>query len=251
MTSGMEIYFHKLLPVLLLPTGFLSLLMLVGLLLRSRTVMGVALAFFWLAAMPVVSDALMRVVENHAERIAVDDAPPTAAIIVLSEGRIVAPGATAISEWSDGDRFWGGVDLYLAGKAPLLIFTGGWVPWIPDASPDGEVMMAHAERLGVPAQAMRLTGKVVNTAAEARAVAGMLGQEASVLLVTSAFHMPRSQRLFEAAGLRVTAYPVDFKVNAGKRRGIIDFVPTAEAFRKTELALRELLGRAYYALRRS
>jgi len=247
----MEIYLHKLLPVLFLPTGLLFLLMLAGLLLRSRTALVAALAFFWLSAMPAVSDTLMRVAENHAERIAVDDAPSAAAIVVLSEGRIVAPGEMAISEWSDGDRFWGGIELYQAGKAPLLIFTGGWVPWIPDAAPDGEVMMRYAERLGVPAGAMRTTGKVMNTDEEARAVAALLEPGTRILLVTSAFHMPRSLRLFADAGLQPTGYPVDFEVNAAKRLGVIDFVPTANAFRRTEQAWRELLGRAYYALRRA
>lgn len=245
----MEIYLHKLLPILLLPTGLLTLLLLIGLILRSRLAIALALAFLWLAAMPVVGDTLMRSVENHAERIPAEAAPSASAIVVLSEGRYVAPGTAAISEWSDGDRFWGGVDLYRAGKAPLLVFTGGWAPWMPDAPPDGEVMIRYAERLGVPAEAMRTTGKVVNTAEEAQAVAAMLEPGATILLVTSAFHMPRSLLLFAGAGLRPTGYPVDFKVNAGKRRGILDFVPSAEAFRKTEVAWRELLGRAYYAVK--
>jgi hypothetical protein len=33
-----------------------------------------------------------------------------------------------MSEWTDGDRFWGGIALYQAGKATVLVFTGGKSP---------------------------------------------------------------------------------------------------------------------------
>ena len=66
------------------------------------------------------------------------------------------------------------------------------------------------------------------------------------VLVTSAYHMPRAQRLFERAGLTVMAYPVDFQVSAGRTLNVIDFLPTAEAFKTTEMAWRETIGRVYY-----
>jgi len=91
------------------------------------------------------------------------------------KGRVAAPGVAAMSEWTDGDRFWGGVALYQAGKAPLLVFTGGWVPWQPNAKPEGEVLIAYAKALGVPSKALRTTGLVVNTAEEAQAVTTLLG----------------------------------------------------------------------------
>jgi uncharacterized SAM-binding protein YcdF (DUF218 family) len=245
-----EIYLHKLLPFLVLPTGILILLLLIGLVLRRRVVIGAALLLFWLCSTPLFSTYLVRIVEGQAERVVVGEMERADAIVVLSEGRIVAPGVARISEWSDGDRFWGGVDLYQAGKAPILIFTGGWAPWMPEAKPDGEVMLTYAERLGVPRSAIKVTGKVVNTAEEAREVATMLPEGASVLLVTSAFHMPRSSRLFEDKGLKVTPYPVDFLVSAGKIRSVMDFLPSAGAYMKTELAWRELLGRAFYAMKK-
>jgi hypothetical protein len=56
------------------------------------------------------------------------DASEADAIVVLSEGRVVVPGKAAVSEWSDADRFFGGVELFRAGKSPLLVFTGGAAP---------------------------------------------------------------------------------------------------------------------------
>lgn len=253
----MEIYLNKLLPLLATPTGLLLVLLTVALLWRRRWPVWLALCLFWLGSTPWVSDHLLRWCEANAVRVAASSMPRVHAIVVLSEGRTLAPGATGTSEWNDGDRFWGGIELYLAGKAPWLVFTGGWIPWQPELAPEGEVLKAWARSQGVPDSAIQVTGKVTNTAEEAAAVAALLPKLASVggskpktiLLVTSAFHMPRAQRLFEQAGLKVLPYPVDFKISARNSFTTMDLLPSAGAWRYTEMAWRELLGRAWYATR--
>ena len=60
--------------------------------------------------------------------------------------------------------------------------------------------------------------------------------------------MPRAQRLFESAGLTVIAYPVDFQVQASRTLSVMDFVPSAQAFKKTEMAWQETIGRVYYGI---
>jgi uncharacterized SAM-binding protein YcdF (DUF218 family) len=62
-------------------------------------------------------------------------------------------------------------------------------------------MQQHALDMGVRTESLRVTDKVVNTAAEAAAVARMLSASARVLLVTSAYHMARAKKEFEQAAL--------------------------------------------------
>ena len=254
----MLIYLHKILPVFLLPLGISLMLVLTGLLLRRRAIIWIGLAVLCLSSTPVVSQLMARSVEGWAERSLAIDAPHVDAIVVLSGGRVVAPGRAAVSEWSDADRFYGGVDLFQAGKAPLLIFTGGWVPWEPNAKPEGEILIEYAKALGVPEKSMVTTGSVVNTAEEAQAVAALLAQRQAfgaaqgepphILLVTSAFHMSRAQHLFANAGLDVAPFPVDFQVSAGGELGVMDFLPSAGALAQTERAWREMYGQLYYSL---
>ena len=71
----------------------------------------------------------------------------------------------------------------------------------------------------------------------------------SILLVTSAFHMPREKTQFEANGLQVVAYPVDFLVSSERQNTILDFLQSANALSQTELALREFYGRIFYQIR--
>ena len=253
----MEIYLYKLLPLLVLPTGLLILLLALALLTRWRLPIWLALSLFWLGSTPWISDSLIRWSEAGAVRHVATRMPKAQAIVVLSEGRTLAPGPTGTSEWNDGDRFWGGIELYSAGKAPWLVFTGGWAPWQPELIPEGEVLKRWALSQGVTESAIQVTSKVMNTADEAAAVAALLPrlqsatdvQPGTVLLVTSAFHMPRAQRLFEQAGLEVLPYPVDFKARADQPFEVMDLLPKANAWHRTETAWRELLGRAWYFTR--
>ena len=250
------IYLHKILPLFVLPVGITLLLVLAGLRLRRRSLIWSGLAVLWLSSTPVISGLAVRVAEGCAERGLAADASEADAIVVLSEGRVVAPGKAAVSEWGDADRFFGGVELFKAGKSPLLVFTGGAAPWEPNAALEGDVLAGYAKTLGVPDGHILKTPRVTDTAEEAQAVAMLLrgrfsgpnwrGGAPRILLVTSAFHMPRARVLFERAGLSVIPFPVDFQVSAGGHMSVLAFLPTAGALAQTELAMREGYGRLFY-----
>ena len=71
-----------------------------------------------------------------------------------------------------------------------------------------------------------------------------------VLLVTSAFHMRRSQRLFERQAMQVLPFPVDFQARgrwaAPLTRDPTQWLPSASALDDSSRVLRELLGRLVY-----
>lgn len=257
MSKNLKIYLHKLLPLLALPTGLLLLLLALALLFERRWPIWLALSLFWLGSTPWISNHLVRWSEEYAVRQPASVIAKAKAIVVLSGNRTLAPGPAGISECNGGDRFWGGIELYRAGKAPWLIFTGGWVPWQPELPPEGEVLRIWARSQGISDSAIQVTGKVMNTADEAAAVAALLPglrtaadvKPGTILLVTSAFHMPRAQRLFEQAGLEVLPYPVDFKARTDQPFEAMDLLPNAGAWQRTEMAWRELLGRAWYFTR--
>ena len=248
------IYLPKILPLFLLPTGITLLLVVAGLILRRRSLCWTGIAVLWLASTPLVSNEIMRAAEDWQVRQPLGAVPKADAIVVLSTGRVQPPGDPDASEWTDADRFYGGVELYKAKKAPLLIFTGGWVPWHPNAKPEGEVLIRYAVDLGIPRDRMLTTSKVTNTEEEGRAISALLAKwrgantTPRVLLVTSAFHMRRAELLFTRAGLEPVPFPVDFKVSSRDALTPLDFLPSGESVGQSETALRELYGLAFYRL---
>lgn len=228
--------------------------MMVGLLLRNRFYVLLGALVLLVFSMPLVSDFLMRSVEVGSGRIPVGRAGKADAIVVLS-GMIVRVEGAPLGEWGDAvDRFDGGLELFKAGRAPLLLFTRGQMPWQPDAVPEGELLAKRALLLGVPQSAIRLTGKVGNTADEAvaaRAALGIAKKRAPkrILLVSSAYHLRRAIFLFEHAGFEVIPFPVDYQVSETGGLTALRFLPNAQALAESEMALREVLGLLFYRAR--
>ena len=240
----------KLLPLAVLPLGLSLILLVVGLIGRWRWPVLTALFLLWVFSLGLVSQGLWRWLEAPWQRRAATAAARADAIVVLSGGRHPAPGAARVSEWHDPDRFLAGLDLYRAGKSPRLLFTGGASPFRPGQPPEGQRYLQEARQLGIPAAAMASTPPVVNTAEEAAAIRQLLPARARILLVTSAFHMRRAQRLFERQGLKVLPFPVDFQAR-GRWAGPLwrdpsQWLPSARALDDSSRALRELLGRLVY-----
>ncbi|MBE0623839.1 MAG: YdcF family protein [Burkholderiales bacterium] len=235
-----------------MPIGITISLVVSGLVLRRKALCWTGIAVLWLASTSLVGHAIMRATEGWQVRQPLSAMPVAQAIVVLSEGRVRPPGDAGASEWTDADRFYGGVGLYKSGKAPILIFTGGWSPRQPNARLEGEVLIGYAMDLGIPRDRMLSTAKVQSTEQEAHAVADLLAARTApstksrVLLVTSALHMRRARMLFARAGLETIAFPVDFKVSAGRAFTLLDLLPNAASLKLTETALRELYGFAFY-----
>jgi len=203
--------------------------------------------------MPVVSNGVMRLVEGEARRVPVSSVGRADAVVVLS-GMLNQVDGAPLGEWNDAvDRFYGGIELFNAGKAPLIVFTRGQVPWELDAIPEGELLAKRAVLLGVPKTAICLTEKVGNTADEALAAAKLLGfrkgEGKSIILVTSAYHMRRALLLFEKAGFRVIPFKVDYQVSNKKEVTVLNYLPNGESLEQSERALREVIGWLYYWVR--
>ena len=135
-----------------------------------------------------------------------------------------------------------------AGKGTNLIFTGAKMPWGKSRRTEGAVLTDHAIQYGIPSDRVFVSDLVANTADEATAVKKMaLGNK--IILVTSAFHMPRAQMLFENEGLEVVPYPVDFKSLTTDSVTFMDYLPNGQSLAKTEMGMRELIGRLFYWLK--
>lgn len=246
-------FLSKFLPFFVLPLGFALILLVLGAALGRRRTIWAGVFVLLLASNPLIGHVAIRSAEGWAERRAVAQLPVVDAVVVLSAGQPVAPGSGRVVEWKDANRFFAGTELFLAGKAPLLVFTGASISSEPGVPLEGELLAAKAVGLGVPSQQIAVTKRVFNTADEAREVFALLLTRAvprpRVLLVTAAFHMPRARQLFEQVGLAVEPYPVSFQSSGYRPITFLSFVPSVNALSETHTGLREFYGRAFYWVR--
>jgi len=239
-----------------MPTTIVAALLVASLLFKRRALALLALLLLGLSSNAFVANHMMAFAERGRLHQAPDQLPPVDAIVVLSG--MIRDVATAqdgtVPEWGDAaDRFEAGITLMQLGKAPVLAFTGGRLPWSATDATEGSVLRARAIARGISPSQIHLTAGVQNTAQEAEAIKQWLASrhtntQPRVLLVTSAFHMTRAQNLFARAGLSVVPYAVDFRNAAGALEPRLWF-PSGEALDKFETAWREILGQAFYAIR--
>jgi uncharacterized SAM-binding protein YcdF (DUF218 family) len=243
------IYIHKLLPVLLSPFTIFVACAMIGLVWRKYRLIWIALMCLLLLSTPVVSSFLFAQLEAVGSRKTPADMLPADAIVVLSGmTHSIRTEKGIISEWNDPDRFFGGMELIKAKKAPIIIFTKGKLPW-KIGPPESELLQATAIEMGVHPQQILVTGEVENTEDESREVKKILQSKGNrIILVTSAYHMRRAKITFDNNGLEIQPYPVDFKVGEYALTPM-DFIPNPGSLATTEKCVKELMGTVYYALK--
>lgn len=139
----------------------------------------------------------------------------------------------------------------LARKYPSarILYSGGNGSLMPRGGSEAQIAGAMFETFGVPASRLILEDQSRNTAENAefsrRLAAPKPGER--WLLVTSAYHMPRSIGAFRKAGFLVEAYPVDYRT-AGAADLWIPFDSVAAGLRRTDTATREWVGLLAYWL---
>jgi uncharacterized SAM-binding protein YcdF (DUF218 family) len=242
---------NKLLPIFVLPLGWVVLLLLYALFQRKRGPVLVALALLYVSCMPCVGGWLTLQLESRHKPVALAEIEEADAIVALSGffGPASAPGYLPnIGE--AGERLEAGIELWQRKKALWLVFTGGRLPWYRQSELEGEQSKRVAVERGLPEAQVLVTREVGNTVDESHAVADLMRERAwkKVILVTSALHMPRAARLFRKASVEFVPFPVDYRVDPVAPRTLLDFLPSADGLRETQGALRELYGLAFYAV---
>jgi len=223
--------------LLALIAGFLGL---------RRLAMGfgiLSLAWLWLWSLPATSYAIRDYLESQNPPMSVQATPSAEAIVVLGGGTWpMMPGQPYPNLGAASDREWHGARLYQAGKAPLVILTGGNDKRFSTTS-SAESMRRFMAALGVPAPAMVLEEESRNTTQNAKFTAEILAERGidRILLVTSALHMPRSAALFEAQGIQVIPAATDHEVRSEPSWRL--WTPSTDALDGSSRAIKEIVGK--------
>jgi uncharacterized SAM-binding protein YcdF (DUF218 family) len=243
------IYLHKILPFFVLPIMLVIIIIIIGIIKNKKKLIYVAIGLLYTLSTPIFSNNFFKIVEGSEYRKPISAIDSADAIVVLSGMlEINEIGDSTYVEWGDPDRFFGGIALFKASKAQKLVFTGGKMPWDKAKKKEGDVLKEYAILNGIASEKILVTKDVENTADEAVAVNELIGPSKRIILVTSAYHMYRAERLFEKQGFQVITYKVDYKVARSLKTTIIDFLPDAESLKQTETGIRELIGRLIYLI---
>ena len=150
---------------------------------------------------------------------------PTLVPLVATETIVVLGNRPPVDEAGNvrletRQRVEAGVRAYRRGLAPVMVMAGGPAP---SGHVEAEVMRELAISLGVPARAIRIEPRSMDTIENARFTVELLCEgrpepcRPSIILVTSPYHLERASHLFECAGARVQIAPADVPATVGRR----------------------------------
>lgn len=225
-------------------------LIVLGLAWRGRTRaflrFGTGLAVLATAAMtPWAANALVRWLEAPQPVSASCHAAPPSTAVVLASGLDSPPGGTVTAadlDLASRRRIEHAAAWWRAGVDRTVVVSGG-----PQRGrvATSRLMAGHAAAIGLPADALRTEERSDTTWSSARALASLEpALPRHVVLVTSAMHMRRARYAMEQAGFTVCPLPTDARFVPFALPGYV--LPGSSALMKTESALHEVAGLAYY-----
>jgi uncharacterized SAM-binding protein YcdF (DUF218 family) len=130
-----------------------------------------------------------------------------------------------------------------------IVYSGGNANLIrDDSAKEADYALSVLEDLGVAKERLAAERLSRNTVENAEFVKQVVNPKPGErwLLVTSAFHMPRSIGLFRKAGFKVEAYPVDWR--ASKSHAFSFSSVAMNGLERTDVATREWIGLTAYWL---
>ncbi|TBU90881.1 YdcF family protein [Phytopseudomonas dryadis] len=248
--------FRYFLKQVFMPPGLLLLLLLLAWFLRRRfprlaaTCFALGLGGLWLMSLPVAVEWSARLIERepalHQDQWA-SLAQRADAIVVLGGGRERAdpawggdqPSAMALERSRYAAR--------LAKASGLPVLTSGGLHY--GQPPSEAALMAEVMALDMGVEVRWREERSRTTWENAVESAALLEGSGvrRVVLVTQAWHMPRSRWSFEQAGFEVVAAPVGF-LGVANGRPAGGWLPEGKALWQSTLLLNEVIGALAYPL---
>ncbi|MEA2792665.1 MAG: hypothetical protein QOI87_45, partial [Bradyrhizobium sp.] len=157
----------------------------------------------------------------------------------------IAHGAPVVR--TAADRVIAAAALALQYPNARIVFSGGSANLISNDEKEADYAVSVFESLGISRERLIMERRSRNTQENAEFSKAIVAPKSGErwLLVTSAYHMPRSVGLFRKAGFVIEPYPVDWRV--GGRADLLN-LPTfsIEGLAKVDAGTREWMGLVAY-----
>lgn len=247
----------KLFWLLAQPVSLVMLLMLVAGLLaivrRRRLSIAALILAVGIQGLTAFTNFGFIIIQPLEDRFAVPTpAPETVDAIIMLGGATMARPSTArgITELNDaGDRLV--TTLWLANRYPeaRIFLSGGAGSMFEDGEPEAVTAKRFFIDHGIAADRLVLENASRNTEENVAYTQTLLepDMEGRLLLVTSAFHMPRSVGIFRRAGIEVTPWATDYRSPGPQIIGF-DFANPVHNLNVSTVAIREWIGLLVYHL---
>ena len=249
----------KIIPNIFLPLGLSFIILIKNISNKSKNYCILLIIFLYFFSIKITSQSLLFFTEYPLKYKNIAKLPNADAIVVLSGGGVThLNDAQNLFQWNNPKRFLAGLQVYKSNKSKILLFTGGENPFSKSQYNEGQLYKKAAINFGINPKHIKVTKSVYNTYYESIEIKKELSilklnnEKPKVILITSAYHMPRAQFLFNKQGIDTETFPVDFRSGSSTIKETISnpisWIPTAKDLYISSFSLREIIGRIFYKI---
>jgi uncharacterized SAM-binding protein YcdF (DUF218 family) len=222
----------------------------------GRRFVSIGAVLLLVAGLSPLGNALILPLENRFPRTDLDAAPPPTGFVILggSEDMLVGQARKAPALNEAAERMVEAAILARRFPEAKIAFSGGDAGILYKGGTEAEGAESLLTALGVPREQLVFEAKSRDTYENAVFLKEELTRQGELapgkrwVLITSAYHMPRSIGAFRAAGFDIEAWPVDYRTR-GKSDLTRPFDKVSEGLRRVDVAAREWAGLLAYWLR--
>lgn len=219
----------------------------------GRRFVSIGAALLLIVGLSPLGNALIIPLEDRFPRANLDQAPAGIIILGGAENRLVGSARKAPTLNEAGERLVEGAILALRFPQAKVAFSGGNAGILYTSDSEAAGAAALLDALGVGRERLILETNARDTYENAAYLKKELEEKGASatggrwLLITSAYHMPRSIGAFREAGFEVEAWPVDYRTR-GRQDLARPFDKVSEGLRRVDTAAREWVGLLAYWL---
>lgn len=252
------LFLTKSIALLLLPPAGLILLAAVGLLFLKyrggKELVIISLSLLWMLSTEPVRDALISPLESHYSALKINH--QTQQQLVKDNIAIVLLGAGIYEnapEFSRRNALSGHAlmrTVYaaeIAKKTEFDVYTTGGAGLSDNKEAEGKVMQRWLIKFGVAPSKVFREDSAKTTWENATHIQQLLQDKgiSKIILVTTAWHMPRAVHVFKSQGLSIIPAPCAYVAKKGAYN-LLSFLPQAHVLADSSDALHEYMGILWY-----
>ncbi|QXU40305.1 YdcF family protein [Pedobacter sp. D749] len=151
-----------------------------------------------------------------------------------------------------GDRLFQAIALYKKGYIKQILISGGNANIIDSQVKEADLAFKYLKLIGIPDTAILIEKRSRNTVENARYSMALITKNnpnAKILVITSAWHIPRAKLIFDKQAKRnIEYYPTNFMGNTEFELDNL-IIPNATALTIWELLFKEWIGLAVDSFR--
>lgn len=239
-----------LLLLLLKPFTWIIILVLAGYRIKNQRAKNflfiLAACVFLLFSNDYLANQAIKAYEGHGYTVSSNDTNSYTVGVVLGGYAKFNEEENIIQFTESSDRLWQAILLYKRGKIKKMMLSGGNIDTIARPNKEADFVAGYLRDIGIPKDDIIIENLSKSTKENALLTAKWLRKnniKGPVLIITSAWHIPRTKKLFNkfAAGYNFDYFASDWR-HSDNNDFVSNFFPSIRALQTWEILIKEIVG---------